>query len=91
MILIYMNRFMKHWRLVGRGEAFCAHAITYADDSLPSIQSNQVGTHTVGKLEGDDSVRRQNIDEMAGVALWSLVPEGQLQQALRRYPRCPFG
>src|SRR3954467_195215 len=30
--VIYMNRFLKHWRLTGRGEAFRAHVITYADD-----------------------------------------------------------
>ena len=29
---IYMNRFLKHWRLSGCGEAFCAHVISYADD-----------------------------------------------------------
>lgn len=29
---IYMNRFLKHWRLTGRTEAFQAHVITYADD-----------------------------------------------------------
>ena len=29
---IYMNRFLKHWRLTGRGEAFHAHVISYADD-----------------------------------------------------------
>ncbi len=29
---IYMNRFLKHWRLTGRGEAFCAHVVAYADD-----------------------------------------------------------
>jgi hypothetical protein len=38
MILIYMIRFLKHSRLTGRGEAFCTHVITYADESLPSIQ-----------------------------------------------------
>ncbi|WP_245466681.1 MULTISPECIES: hypothetical protein [unclassified Mesorhizobium] len=27
-----MNRFLKHWRLTGRGEAFRAHVISYADD-----------------------------------------------------------
>jgi RNA-directed DNA polymerase len=27
-----MNRFLKHWRLNGRGEAFRAHVISYADD-----------------------------------------------------------
>ena len=30
--IIYMNRFLKHWRLTGRGEAFRAHVIAYADD-----------------------------------------------------------
>jgi RNA-directed DNA polymerase len=29
---IYMNRFLKHWRQTGRGEAFRAHVISYADD-----------------------------------------------------------
>ncbi|MER9645253.1 reverse transcriptase domain-containing protein [Mesorhizobium sp. M0239] len=30
--VIYMNRFLKHWRLTGRGEAFRAHVISYAND-----------------------------------------------------------
>src|SRR5712672_481632 len=29
---IYMNRFLKYWRLSGAGEAFRAHVIAYADD-----------------------------------------------------------
>src|ERR1019366_1337457 len=29
---IYMNRFLKYWRLTGRGEAFCANVLAYADD-----------------------------------------------------------
>jgi RNA-directed DNA polymerase len=29
---IYMNRFLKYWRLTARGEAFRAHVISYADD-----------------------------------------------------------
>lgn len=29
---LYMNRFLKHWRLTGRGETFCAHVVSYADD-----------------------------------------------------------
>jgi RNA-directed DNA polymerase len=29
---IYMNRFLKHWRLTRRGEAFRAHIVSYADD-----------------------------------------------------------
>jgi RNA-directed DNA polymerase len=30
--VIYMNRFLKHWRLSGRDEAFRAHVVSYADD-----------------------------------------------------------
>jgi RNA-directed DNA polymerase len=30
--VIYMNRFLKHWRSTGCGEAFHAHVISYADD-----------------------------------------------------------
>ena len=30
--VIYINRFLKHWRLSGRGEAFRAHVVSYADD-----------------------------------------------------------
>jgi RNA-directed DNA polymerase len=30
--IIYMNRFLKHWRLTGCGETFNAHVISYADD-----------------------------------------------------------
>jgi len=29
---IYMNRFLKHWRQSGAGEAFQAHVVSYADD-----------------------------------------------------------
>ena len=29
---IYMNRFLKHWRLTGCGETFRAHIVNYADD-----------------------------------------------------------
>jgi RNA-directed DNA polymerase len=29
---LYMNRFLKHWRRTGRGEAWKAHVINYADD-----------------------------------------------------------
>ena len=27
-----MNRFLKHWRVCRRGEAFRAHVVNYADD-----------------------------------------------------------
>ena len=29
---LYMNRFLKHWRRTGRGEAYRAYVIAYADD-----------------------------------------------------------
>jgi RNA-directed DNA polymerase len=29
---LYMNRFLKYWRITGRGERYRAHIITYADD-----------------------------------------------------------
>src|SRR5258708_13546159 len=29
---IYMNRFLKYWRLTKRGDAFRAHVVAYADD-----------------------------------------------------------
>jgi RNA-directed DNA polymerase len=31
---IYMNRFLKYWRPTGRREAFRAHVVSYADDSV---------------------------------------------------------
>ena len=31
----YMNRFLRHWRHQGRGEAFRAHVVNYADDCVP--------------------------------------------------------
>ena len=33
--VIYLNRFLKHWRLTKRGEAFHAHVVSYADDCVP--------------------------------------------------------
>ena len=29
---LYMNRFLKHWRLTGKGEGVRAHVVAYADD-----------------------------------------------------------
>ena len=29
---VYMNRFLKHWRITRREEAFLAHVVAYADD-----------------------------------------------------------
>src|ERR1700712_4052911 len=39
---IYMNRFLKHWRRSGRGEAFRAHIVNYADDFVILSQTNAV-------------------------------------------------
>jgi RNA-directed DNA polymerase len=29
---LYMNRFLKHWQKTGKGQQYCAHIVTYADD-----------------------------------------------------------
>jgi len=39
---IYMNRFLKHWRRSGRGEAFRAHIVNYADDFVILSQRSAV-------------------------------------------------
>jgi len=47
---IYMNRFLKHWRLTGRGEAFRAHVVSYADDFV-------ILSHGHADEGGDDEAR----------------------------------
>lgn len=37
---LYMNRFLKHWRKTGRGEAFQAHVVSYADDFVILSRGN---------------------------------------------------
>jgi RNA-directed DNA polymerase len=32
---LYMNRFLKYWRITGKSKAFRAQVITYADDGAP--------------------------------------------------------
>jgi len=32
---LYMNRFLKYWRITGRSEVFRARVINYADDCAP--------------------------------------------------------
>jgi hypothetical protein len=34
--VVYVNRFLKHWRLSGRGEVLRAHVLSYADGTLSS-------------------------------------------------------
>jgi RNA-directed DNA polymerase len=43
---IYMNRFLKHWRLTGRGEAFRAHVVSYADDFVSRGRAAEALTWT---------------------------------------------
>src|SRR6266542_4974824 len=37
---LYMNRFLKYWRITGRGEAFQAHVVNYADDFVILSRGN---------------------------------------------------
>jgi RNA-directed DNA polymerase len=39
---LYMNRFLKHWRRTGRGEAYHAHVVSYADDFVILSRGNAV-------------------------------------------------
>src|SRR6266487_4447673 len=34
MVNLYMNRFLKYWRITGRGEFFQAQVVNYADDFM---------------------------------------------------------
>ncbi len=38
---IYMSRFLKHWRLTGRGKAFRAQVVSYADDFVISVADSR--------------------------------------------------
>ena len=40
--VIYMNRFLKHWRLSAGCEAFRAHVVSYADDCAPRRREEEV-------------------------------------------------
>jgi RNA-directed DNA polymerase len=40
---IYMNRFLKYWRLSGCGEMFCAHVVSYADDFVILSRGHAAG------------------------------------------------
>ena len=53
---IYMNRFLKHWRLTGCGEAFRAHVVAYADDFV--ILSRGSCGRGAGVDEGGDDAAR---------------------------------
>ena len=72
---IYMNRFLKHWRLTGRGEAFRAHVVSYADDFV--ILSRGCAAGGSGVDEGGDDEARA--DAQRGENLGEGRPEGELR------------
>jgi RNA-directed DNA polymerase len=40
---LYMNRFLKYWRITGRGKVFQAQVVNYADDCAPRAQRAEEG------------------------------------------------
>src|SRR5712675_2911992 len=62
---IYMNRFLKYWRLTGRGEAFRAHVVSYADDFviLSRGRAAQALTWTKAVMARADAQRGQDLAE----------------------------
>src|SRR3954463_5015669 len=64
--VIYMNRFLKHWRLTGRGETFRAHVIAYADDFVIQPRSRGRGADVDEGSDGKtraDPQRGENLAE----------------------------
>ena len=41
---LYMNRFLKYWRITGRGEFFQAQIVNYADDFVILSRRKAAGT-----------------------------------------------
>ena len=84
---IYMNRFLKHWRLTGCGEAFRAHVVAYADDFV--ILSRGCATEALAWTKavmtklGADAQRGQNLAEGCPTGAfrlsWLLVRTSPLQ------------
>ena len=58
---IYMNRFLKYWRLSGCGEVFCAHVVSYADDFVILSRGHAAGG--AGVDEGGDDKLGLTINE----------------------------
>ena len=44
---LYMNRFLKYWRITGRGEMFRAQVVNYADDCAPRARRGPKGPRSV--------------------------------------------
>src|SRR5476649_1692387 len=43
---LYMNRFLKYWRQTGKGEAWDAHIINYADDFRSEEHTSELQSHS---------------------------------------------
>ena len=50
---LYMNRFLKYWRITGRGEAFQAHVVNYADDFV--ILSRRHAAELLRRIRGESA------------------------------------
>ena len=60
--VIYINRFLKHWRLSGRGEVFRSHVVSYADDCVPPGRTPRDG----GRAKPRKSGSRKPLDPEQG-------------------------
>ena len=54
---LYMNRFLKYWRITGRGEFFQAQVVNYADDF--AVDQNNVLHAMVFVLRGESATAQQ--------------------------------
>jgi RNA-directed DNA polymerase len=73
--VIYINRFLKHWRLSGRGEAFRAHVVSYADDFV--ILSRGHAEEALAWTKGCDDEARAGAQR--GENLGEERPRGKLR------------
>jgi hypothetical protein len=69
---LYMNRFLKHWRQIGRGEVSRAHVISYADDFDPQPpiggRGNGVDKGSNGQARADAQRGENQVEERPYVA-----------------------
>ena len=72
---IYMNRFLKHWRLTGCGDTFQAHVVSYAR-RLRYPQPRSRGGGTSVDEGGDDQAR---VDNQRGENFVEKRPTGTLR------------
>src|ERR1700726_2202724 len=72
---IYMNRFLKHWRLTRCGDTFHAHVVSYADDFV--ILSRGRAAEGISVDEGGDDQAR--VDDQRGENFVEKRPTGTLR------------